>query len=163
MFEKSTCDKYTIYWDKDEWAIITIDENGLFSCQTKNFGKYQYKWFKDNRRSFKYFLLDTIKDPLNLLSKVSSKTSFDYNKSLKKWKKVIIQTIKNGNCTKEQAQKAWEFFLGHAKRTKKLHKAINIAGSIYNHLIALHKRYYRMYGRSLNVFRRGSMSIIINK
>jgi putative transposase len=47
--------------------------------------------------------------------------------------------------------KTYCFKLYHAKRTKKLHKAINTAGSVYNHLIALHKRYYHMYGRSLNV------------
>ncbi len=42
------------------------------------------------------------------------------------------------------------FKLYQSKRNKKLHQSINIAGSIYNHLIALHKRYYRLYGKSLN-------------
>lgn len=38
-----------------------------------------------------------------------------------------------------------------SKRNKNLHRSLNIAGSIYNHLIALHKGYYRLYGKSLNV------------
>lgn len=42
------------------------------------------------------------------------------------------------------------FKLYRAKRNKKLHKQINAAGIIYNHCIALHKRYYRLYGKSLN-------------
>jgi putative transposase len=47
--------------------------------------------------------------------------------------------------------KTYCFKLYQSKRNRKLHKSINIAGSIYNHLIALHKRYYRLYGKSLNV------------
>ncbi|NMB35723.1 MAG: transposase, partial [Firmicutes bacterium] len=39
--------------------------------------------------------------------------------------------------------KTYCFKLYRAKRNKKLHRSINIAGSIYNHLIALHRRYYR--------------------
>lgn len=45
------------------------------------------------------------------------------------------------------------FKLYWSKRNKKLHKAINIGGCIYNHCIALHKRYYRLYGKSLNANR----------
>ncbi|MDY0191629.1 MAG: transposase [Desulfuromonas sp.] len=39
-----------------------------------------------------------------------------------------------------------------SKRNRKLHKQIDIAASIWNHCIALHKRYYRRYGKHLNVF-----------
>jgi len=46
--------------------------------------------------------------------------------------------------------RTYSYKLYHAKRNKNLHKSINIAGSIYNHLIALHKRYYRLYGKSLS-------------
>lgn len=49
--------------------------------------------------------------------------------------------------------KAYIFKLYRAKRNKKLHKAINIAGCIYNHCIALHKRYYRLFGKSLGAAR----------
>ncbi len=31
-----------------------------------------------------------------------------------------------------------------------MHRSINAAGNIYNHCIALHKRFYRMFGKSLN-------------
>lgn len=43
------------------------------------------------------------------------------------------------------------FKLYRSKKNKKLHRLIVIAGQIYNHLIALHKRYYRLYGKHLNV------------
>ncbi|HQA04137.1 MAG TPA: transposase [Thermodesulfovibrio thiophilus] len=43
------------------------------------------------------------------------------------------------------------FKLYRSKKNKKLHRLIDIAGQIYNHLIALHKRYYRLYGKHLNV------------
>ncbi len=38
------------------------------------------------------------------------------------------------------------------KGSKNLNNLINISGIIYNHCIALHKRYYRLYGKSLNKF-----------
>ena len=46
--------------------------------------------------------------------------------------------------------KTYCFKLYQSKHNRKLHGSINIAGSIYNHLIALHKRYYRLYGKSLS-------------
>lgn len=48
--------------------------------------------------------------------------------------------------------KTFCFKLYKAKRNRKLHRQINAAGLIYNHCIALHKRYYRLYHKSLNVY-----------
>jgi putative transposase len=42
--------------------------------------------------------------------------------------------------------------LYRSKRTKRLHRQINVGGAIYNHCIALHKRYYRLYKRYPSVF-----------
>lgn len=39
-----------------------------------------------------------------------------------------------------------------SKRNRKLHRQIDIASSIWNHCIALHKRYYRRFGKHLNQF-----------
>ncbi|MEO0408721.1 MAG: RNA-guided endonuclease TnpB family protein, partial [Cyanobacteria bacterium P01_A01_bin.135] len=36
------------------------------------------------------------------------------------------------------------------KRSRYLKRTINAAGCIYNHCIALHKRYYRMWGKHLS-------------
>ncbi|MDR1379138.1 MAG: hypothetical protein LBJ36_08815 [Synergistaceae bacterium] len=47
--------------------------------------------------------------------------------------------------------RTYVFKLYKAKRNKHLHHKISLAGSIYNYLIALHHRYYRMFGKSLNV------------
>ena len=49
--------------------------------------------------------------------------------------------------------KTYCFKLYAAKRDKKLRSQINIAGCIYNHCIALHRRYYRLFGKSLNLNR----------
>jgi putative transposase len=43
-----------------------------------------------------------------------------------------------------------KFKLYSHKRNKYLKQSINAAGVIYNHCIALHRRYYRMYGKHLN-------------
>ncbi len=43
-----------------------------------------------------------------------------------------------------------KFKLYSHKRNRYLKRSINAAGVIYNHCIALHKRYYRMFGKHLN-------------
>ena len=43
-----------------------------------------------------------------------------------------------------------KFKLYQHKRNRHLKRAINVAGIIYNHCIALHKRYYRMWGKHLS-------------
>ena len=48
--------------------------------------------------------------------------------------------------------KTYCFKLYHAKRNKKLHRQINAAGLIYNHCISLHKRYYKIFGKLLNMY-----------
>lgn len=46
--------------------------------------------------------------------------------------------------------KTLKFKLYQHKRNRYLKQTINAAGSIYNHCVALHKRYYRMWGKHLN-------------
>ncbi|MFN6517761.1 MAG: RNA-guided endonuclease InsQ/TnpB family protein [Nostoc sp. CreGUA01] len=46
--------------------------------------------------------------------------------------------------------KTLQFKLYKHKRNRHLKRMINTSGVIYNHCIALHKRYYRMWGKHLN-------------
>jgi putative transposase len=46
--------------------------------------------------------------------------------------------------------KTLKFKLYQHKRNRYLKRTINAAGVIYNHCVALHKRYYRMWGKHLN-------------
>ena len=46
--------------------------------------------------------------------------------------------------------KSLKFKLYTHKRNRFLKRSINAAGVIYNHCIAIHKRYYRMWGKHLN-------------
>ena len=48
--------------------------------------------------------------------------------------------------------RTYKYKLYHTKRLRKIDEVINIAGIIYNHCIALHKRYYRLFGKTLNKF-----------
>ena len=48
--------------------------------------------------------------------------------------------------------KTYKYKLYKTKRLKHLHRLINVSADIYNHCIALHKRYYRLYHKSLNKF-----------
>ena len=49
--------------------------------------------------------------------------------------------------------KTYKFKLYKSKQNRYIHWQINASGSIYNHCIALHKRYYKMFGKHLNVYR----------
>lgn len=46
--------------------------------------------------------------------------------------------------------KTFKFKLYQSEHTSFLHRLINVAGRIYNHCIALHKRYYRLFQKHLN-------------
>ena len=48
------------------------------------------------------------------------------------------------------SMKTLKFKLYQSKQNRHLKRSINAAGAIYNHCIALHKRYYRMWGKHLN-------------
>ena len=41
---------------------------------------------------------------------------------------------------------------GGKPKNKNLHRLVNLHGLLYNHCIALHKRYYRLYGKHLNQY-----------
>ncbi len=48
--------------------------------------------------------------------------------------------------------RTYKFKLYRSKKNKHLHQQIDIAGLIYNHCIALHRRYYRLFGKGINKF-----------
>jgi len=48
--------------------------------------------------------------------------------------------------------RTYKYKLYKTKKDKHIHNIINISGIIYNHCIALHKRYYKLYGKHLNKF-----------
>jgi len=48
--------------------------------------------------------------------------------------------------------KTYKFKLYNSKRNKYLHRQIDLSCEIYNHCIALHKRYYRLYNKHLHVY-----------
>ena len=43
--------------------------------------------------------------------------------------------------------RTYKYKLYDTKRLKHIHNTVNISGIIYNHCIALHKRYYKLYGK----------------
>jgi putative transposase len=46
--------------------------------------------------------------------------------------------------------KAYKFKIYASSRNRHLKRMVNASGVIYNHCIALHKRYYRIWGKHLN-------------
>ncbi len=48
--------------------------------------------------------------------------------------------------------KTYKFKLYQSKKNKYLNQQIDIAGLIYNHCIAMHRRYYKLTGKSLNQY-----------
>ena len=48
--------------------------------------------------------------------------------------------------------RTYKFKLYRSKKNKALHQQIDISGIIWNHSIALHRRYYKLTGKSLNMY-----------
>ena len=48
--------------------------------------------------------------------------------------------------------KTYKFKLYNSRRNKHLHRQIELACEIYNHCIALQKRYYRIYGKYISAY-----------
>jgi len=48
--------------------------------------------------------------------------------------------------------RTYKYKLYKTKKEKHIQDIVNISGIIYNHCIALHKRYYKLYGKYLNKF-----------
>ena len=51
-----------------------------------------------------------------------------------------------------QIVRTYKFKLYRSKKNKHLHQQIDIAGLVYNHCIALHRRYYRLTGKRLSQY-----------
>ena len=49
--------------------------------------------------------------------------------------------------------KTYKLKLLATNRQDKLHQIVNISSDIYNHCVALHKRYYKLFGKSLNMYK----------
>ena len=49
-------------------------------------------------------------------------------------------------------QKCFRYKLYNSGKNIRIHQLINLAGEIYNHCIALHKRYYRLFSKHLNKY-----------
>lgn len=49
-------------------------------------------------------------------------------------------------------RQTFQYKLYRCKRSKRLHRQINVGGAIHNHCIALHRRYYRRYKKSLALY-----------
>jgi len=49
-------------------------------------------------------------------------------------------------------RKSFKFKLYQSKKNRKLHCIIDLSAEIYNHCIALHKRYYKLFGKTLNKY-----------
>jgi putative transposase len=48
--------------------------------------------------------------------------------------------------------RTYKFKLYRSKKNQRLHRQIDIAGLVYNHCIALHRRYYRLTSKRLSAY-----------
>ena len=60
---------------------------------------------------------------------------------------------KKNTKPEKQIVKTYKYKLYHSEKNKFLNEQTKICGNIYNHCIALHFRYYKIYGKHLNKFR----------
>lgn len=51
-----------------------------------------------------------------------------------------------------QVVRTYKFKLYRSKKNKHLNRRIDIAGQIWNHALAIHRRYYKLTGKSLSKY-----------
>jgi putative transposase len=54
-----------------------------------------------------------------------------------------------GTLSLASLRPSFQFKLFESKRLKHLHRTINVSAQIWNHSIALHRRYYRLFKKAL--------------
>lgn len=64
----------------------------------------------------------------------------------------LYNETKEGGCDIKRI-KTFKFKLYSSKKNKHLDGAVNVAASVWNYCIAMHRRYYRMYGKGLSANR----------
>ena len=64
----------------------------------------------------------------------------------------LYNETKEGGCDMKTI-KTLKFKLYSSKKNKHLDGAVNVAASVWNYCIAMHRRYYRMYGKGLSANR----------
>lgn len=107
-FSKGTVEKYDIRWNRGEWAVFTIDNaSGLMQCHS-SYGDWGYSWPNHGRASFKHFILELERDWEYLLGKVSDRV-FDFDESVRLWKKIVLDSRKKCYCEKDEAREAYDF------------------------------------------------------
>jgi hypothetical protein len=106
--EKSTCEKYTIRFnDGWDWAIFTIDNTGIFNCQS-SFGNFNYHWTAFGN-DFKKFLCGL--DSGYLFTKLCDRISFDYDEWLEKVRGVIIKDRHSYHLDEDEARQVWNYII----------------------------------------------------
>lgn len=106
-YTKSNCEKYTLRFnDGWDYAIFTIDDTGMFNCQS-SFGNYGYYWGSFGE-SFKEFLCGLKGD--YLLSKLCKREYFNTQDYIDKCKDIIIDMRRKSELNKDDAREAWDFF-----------------------------------------------------
>jgi hypothetical protein len=108
--KSQTCERYDIRGSLHDvsWSIIVIDERcGLFFVQS-DWGDFSYRWPHHGRESFKHFLTEVNSGYLiDKLSKGYKK--FSKSETLKQFCRDIIERRRDGNLSKEEARRVWEY------------------------------------------------------
>lgn len=105
--QKATCEKYTIKFnDNWDWAIFTIDNTGMFNCQS-SFGNYNYQWSSFGE-CFKKFLIKL--DSGYLYSKLCEENYFDSDSYIKHCKHEVIRYRKGFEFDKNEARELYDLF-----------------------------------------------------
>lgn len=86
------------------WAISLMDSTGYFSV-VSDFGNYVFKW-NAFEGDFRAFLIQVEDD--YLLSKISQRTLFDDEETVRSIKTEIIGLRRTGSLSAEQARTEWD-------------------------------------------------------
>lgn len=89
------------------WAIIVIGSDGFFSA-VSDYGNYAYLWSSIGTKDAREFFIDAHERWTYFASKLSSRTEYDADATLKAVKTHILSDRRNGGLSKEEAREEWD-------------------------------------------------------
>jgi hypothetical protein len=107
-FTKREVEQYQFRGPHGAWAIITLDERGIFQA-VSDFGSYSYEgWGHRGGESFKEFLCG-LRDCDYFLGKVLPRgEEFDWDATVREIRRSILDRRRYGGLGKESARAAWD-------------------------------------------------------
>lgn len=93
--------------ERGSWAIVVLGSDGFFSA-VSDYGNYAYLWSNIGTKDAREFFIDAHERWTYFANKLSPRTEYDADATLKLVKEYILSDRRNGGLSKEEARVEWD-------------------------------------------------------